>query len=317
MALQLCDKKAVIKSMIPCRMIASITHHNIDNIYDLFINNKIGEVNEFEDYNLYGIYYIFLANNRELGIKYFIDGIEKGCWRCMSNIKTYYGEVDKNFELSKKYYIMCINEDHDIPFLNYLRKTQRKMNGVIEDLFDEICIKVNNIDTILCICEEAKEEGYYKCMYYMCHNGYKYTHDTQFIEILIKYYKQKENYEKIEELVVKYGVCINIYLKYCQKNNKYDGVFELHKKHVLNDDQITTYLNMLNEKNKIDETILSFIADLDISNMGNLNNTLISLKKLLNYNLNLMDLHFKYSVNGTGYNEAKDDFIKYIAENDK
>ncbi|XWV26700.1 hypothetical protein QJ857_gp0357 [Tupanvirus soda lake] len=64
--------------------------------------------------NNLAIIYGDVEENYELAVKYFLMAIEKGCSAAMYNLASHYEDIDKNYELAIKYYLMAIeNEDAD------------------------------------------------------------------------------------------------------------------------------------------------------------------------------------------------------------
>lgn len=60
------------------------------------------------------------------------------------------------------------------------------------------------------------------------------------------------------------------------------------------------------------ESFIKILSCFEILPQDNVPKILKTLINLLQYNINIMKLHFEYTVDGKGFNEARDDFIKSI-----
>ena len=69
----------------------------------------------------------------------------------------------------------------------------------------------------------------------------------------------------------------------------------------------------MSEKNSNDDEkiIVNMLIETDFED-NELSSGLKLLKKSLTYKLEIYDLHFKYTLNGLGFDEAKNDFIERI-----
>jgi TPR repeat protein len=64
--------------------------------------------NPYAKYNL-GNYYENIEKNYDLMKKYFLMAIEKGNAHAMNNLGYHYRNIEKNYDLAKKYYLMAIS----------------------------------------------------------------------------------------------------------------------------------------------------------------------------------------------------------------
>lgn len=84
---------------------------------------------------------------------------------------------------------------------------------------------------------------------------------------------------------------------------------------IINDEQdikkkvVKCLIDFINDK-MVNEEILDIIASIKIDNIKNGSFCLIN--QLINKQMTIFDLHFNYSVNGLGYDEAKRDFLKRL-----
>lgn len=85
---------------------------------------------------------------------------------------------------------------------------------------------------------------------------------------------------------------------------------------LFNDDrfakQIVKLLNKLISKNSFDGNIIKIIKIIDIKYFDNSNLLLLSYKKMLDNQINLIDLHFNYAPTGQGCADAKEDFLSRL-----
>lgn len=74
---------------------------------------------------------------------------------------------------------------------------------------------------------------------------------------------------------------------------------------------INDYLNDYREDQKLNTIIINLLQNLDTSD-GTMPNGIKIVKKLLVHQMDIMKLHFDYTLHGKGYEEAKSDFINLI-----
>ena len=79
-------------------------------IYNLFCHNIFIEPDFSDSLELfyYGYYYKNLEKNYDLMKKYYFMAVELGSAGSMNNLAFYYNTVEKNYDLTKKYYSMAI-----------------------------------------------------------------------------------------------------------------------------------------------------------------------------------------------------------------
>jgi len=101
--------------------------------------------------------------------------------------------------------------------------------------------------------------------------------------------------------------------KYYQKNNNNLGLLQLYIK-TNNTKKVLKILinysiqNTMNEE--INRILLEYLNSVDESELPVIFKIC---KQLLNKQVDLLDVHFKYAVNGLGFNEAKKDYYQKIS----
>jgi len=86
------------------------------NIYNLFVNNKIFEIDldsndsKNEDTYYLGIYHQYITRHYEQMKKYYLMAINCNNGDAMYNLGFYYKAIEQNYEQMKKYYLMAIDK---------------------------------------------------------------------------------------------------------------------------------------------------------------------------------------------------------------
>ena len=113
--IQIVKMEAIIKGLIESHgndYVPIEQESSIKVVYDLFLlNQKIAD----EDLNsteclYYGYYYMNIEKNYDLVKKYYLMAIEKGNHGAMCDLGSFYGNIEKNYDLVKKYYLMAIEK---------------------------------------------------------------------------------------------------------------------------------------------------------------------------------------------------------------
>jgi hypothetical protein len=90
-------------------------------------------------YNL-GIYYKNVEKNYDLVVKYYIMAIEKGNTHAMNSIGVYYHDIEKKYELAVKYYLKAIMNG-SIKTIDYLAGIIKKRIRTFNEEHNEIFVK--------------------------------------------------------------------------------------------------------------------------------------------------------------------------------
>ena len=165
------------------------------------------------------------------------------------------------------------------------------------------------------------------------------------------FYDENGNYEEMVKYYLMAidrgdpGSMFNLALYYDEKCNDYEQMTKyylmaiengdpsamnnlvLHyKQHKMFDDMILLYYKVGNTKKlikslndlvsrkdqKISPQVLNIIAEVDLTPASPASPVLQLIHSLLRQKLDIIDLHFKYSLEGKGFQEAKDDFMSRV-----
>lgn len=88
---------------------AIIPLHLVDTIHDLFVCNKLSDVENTEAivFFYYGLYYLFKRD--KIAIKYFLKAIDLDCDLSMNALGIYYKDIEKDNEKAEYYLKMSAN----------------------------------------------------------------------------------------------------------------------------------------------------------------------------------------------------------------
>jgi len=92
--------------------------NSLEKIYNLFKNNIFEEPSTDVEYYYYGNYYDEIEENYDLMKKYYLMAIELNHSYAMYNLAQHYQYPEKNYELMKKYYLMAIELNHSYAMYN-------------------------------------------------------------------------------------------------------------------------------------------------------------------------------------------------------
>lgn len=131
-------------------------------------------------------------------------------------------------------------------------------------------------------------------------------------------YEKKGKYDKSEKYLLMgvdrcHAKCINLLERYYIKQKNKIGLLKLYAK----TRQVGKYMAIVNEyfleekeNNDIIIAIIETLENMEIQNESP--NGIKFIKKLLCHQIDIMKLHFEYTVNGKGYDEAKKDYINLL-----
>ena len=98
---------------INCRYIKINNESDLLIIYDLFKNDIIGNNLNSIICLYYGFYYGNIIKDYDLMKKYYLLAIDYHNIDAMVNLAHYYQHIEKNHDLMKKYYLMAIDHDNN------------------------------------------------------------------------------------------------------------------------------------------------------------------------------------------------------------
>jgi hypothetical protein len=234
----------------------------------------------------YGVYYKIKKNYEQMK-KYYLIAIEKGNSDAMYNLGFYYQETKKDYKKMKKYYLMAIEKGHC--------KAMNSLGFYYQD-------KKNDYEQMKKYYLMAIEKGHRVVMYNL---GFYYQTIEKNYEQMKKYYLmaiEKGDYDTIYHLEL-----------FCKNNNDTLGLLQLYIK--IDDktkisDILVNYCNQKIVDKEINSILLQYLNCIDDHDLPVVFKIL---KQLFNNQIDLLEAHFKYSENGLGYEEAKQDFLKQLS----
>jgi len=283
-------------------------------------------------------YYRHIMKKYDKAEKYYLMGIEKFKSRYgYEQLTNMYKELGKSQESLLKnisyniiHSLIQISEGK----IRYFKKLYEMYGNKKEELLWQIFPEnMSPIYPCLCVGRCYTEPSYsYKCMssgfHHLCGDSHeiydelcKIGHSAKIIqcsEMLMNEAINKNELDNISSVMRgdNNNKITSYFIDYCIKNKTHDKVYELYNMKILNDENIVLFLNKVSTNNTIDDAVLNLISEIDVDNVVGLCNNILIIKKLLTHQLDLMELHFKYSINGKGYDDAKKDFNKMICSSD-
>jgi len=319
------------------------------NIYTLYHDNTFEYINNKITHLYYGIYYQIHKKYDEMK-KYYLMAISEKCCVSMYNLGDYYQIINKNYDKMKKYYLMAIEMGSSFAMndlaVHYeeqeknikLAKKYYKMavsHKNVMGLYNlgSLYYSLNRIDLMKIYFRKASKRGSVCAMvelgmYYKENNKYnkaklyflmaidKGDHSAMY-ELGVFYHTNEKKYDLMEKYLLMAidrgsAKAITFLEDYYSEYEKYDQLVELYlrfNKHVKILSIIDLHLNGKIKHNLTNGKILELIQKIDVpvSDQPPYYNII---KNLLNEKIDLMELHFQYSQNGKGFEEAKQDFYE-------
>lgn len=310
----------------------------IKKLYDLFKNNILYEPIDCDDYNYLGYYYQYYSVDHTKAENCYLMAcdIEKNNIFVMKNLGYYYFSI-QNIEQGEKYYLMAFGS-----------RSEGDINAILALAYDYYDINREKAEKYL---QQYSEIGLEKNPREVSFNLAKYYHYTKknmdlaekyylvtiengndkVIMEVVNYYVSNKNYEKATKyylIAAKKGNVdvLNTLTSgsgfWLSKINEYynDDMFDVFKlciqyqEHIKLENVCTIiyalWFHMLKAEQK--EEFIDLISKIKINNDEKIPFILEMLIKLTNYNLDIMKLHFDFSLNGLGYEDAKKDFLSKI-----
>lgn len=253
-------------------------------IYNLYKNHVMFNPENGVEYKYLGLYYNIFFKDYDKMMECYNMAIEKGNYCVMFNMGLYYEKVQKNYDLMKKYYLMAVEKSDTRAMYNlglYYENIE-KNNNLSKKYYE---MGANNG----CASSMNNLAIYYEDIgnRYLAEKYYSMSIEKRCIEAMynLAIYYRESGYT---DLAVKY------YLMACE--NKCKSSFEA---------LVQYYCDNIKDINP-DEMFLKFI------NLGHFQDELPPffklVKRIYGEKIDLINLHFNYTENGLGYEEAKKDF---------
>ena len=311
------DYTATIKSIIKSynKIYVPIPNECLYNIFELYVNNKVNKVFHSVELLYYGVYYKQKKDYDNMK-KYFLMSIETGNRDAMYNYGSYFDKI-KDYDNMKKYYLMAIEYGHAGAMYNYgcyckqIKDYDNMKKFYLMAIENGNAIAMNNYGAYYYEIQDYDNMKKYWLM--AIENGN--TDAMNNYGCYLRKIKDYDNMKKYYLMAIENGneTNINRLKQYCEEEDDFMCLIELYYNKKMFTELIPLLFTVLTKEKKydIDYTyILDILTNIELPE--NAPASLILLKHSISNTLSTYDLHFKYTVFGKGYQEAKEDFIKNI-----
>jgi len=267
-----------------------INDESIPKIYNLLINDTHFEPKVSIEYFYYGSYYK-IKGDYDMMKKYYMDGAkfnDENRPKILYNLGHHYQNVEKNYDLMKQYYLDAIEQYKYSPAMQCLAH-----------YYYHIEQNCGMAKTYLLMSVEQGDKYAINDLAYCYANEDDHDNATKYYMMLIEAGNDNARTNLIN-LYKNIGNKISLINLYHKLNMKQEFFAEL-----------ATYLstNASSLSNELLDALLTYQED-DIDKLAQLSVKMIY--RLLKQQVDIMDLHFRYSINGLGFEEAKNDFFSHI-----
>jgi tetratricopeptide (TPR) repeat protein len=266
---------------------------SLPKIFHLFVNNTTYEALNDDEYFYLGVYYCVIEKNYPQTIKCYLKAIEHKNSYAMCCLGHYYYNVEKNYELMEKYYLMAIDFGNNVAMTNlgYYYADIEKNNELMKKYY-LMAIDFGNIVA-------------------MQNLGYYYQNTEKNYELMKKYYL----------MAIDQGSKIAL-RRYCDYLIAHDKIVKSYKlnikyKHLISRKVLVDNINKLwchkifRQKDK--KFLLEVMSTFEFNSEDDVAPSLLLFSEVVNSKIDIMDLHFDYSMEGKGFIDAKNDFFDRIA----
>lgn len=267
----------------------------LEKISDLWVNDdpKIIELTHLlkHENGIFAFYigsYFEYIGNWSKAMEYYLIAIDCGCSYAMLNLATHYNENGEN-KLAEKYYFMSLDHGNEYSMVSlgsYFKNTH------------------NNFDLMKHYYLMSIDQGNIRAMYLL---GKYYEIEGVDYNTMLKYYLMAidkgcaKSKKRLIEYFIRNAMFNQLLLLYIKINDINEMLGALLKYNFKCEDFTSAEYN----------TIVDFLHTIDHTHYINNNGNLI-FKLLINSfknNLDILHLHFNYSIHSKGYDEAKNDFM--------
>jgi TPR repeat protein len=223
--------------------------------------------------------------------KYYLMAIEQGNVNAMNNLANYYAIIKKDYTSAEKYYLMAIEQGNVVAMnnlANYYEKIKQDYTTAEKYYLMAVergnVVAMNNLASYYAIIKKdyTNAEKYYLMAIEQGNNSA--------MNNLADHYENNNDLFKLMELCITY-----------------------HK--LLARDRIINIINKIwiikldNEQNKY---LIELLLLLELQPNDNILTSLRLFNNLLHQNIDIVKLHFEYTINGKGYENAKQDFLNSV-----
>jgi tetratricopeptide (TPR) repeat protein len=228
--------------------------------------------------------------------KYYLMAIEKGVSSAMNNLGNYYCDVKKNYDKMKKYYLMAVEKGDSSAMNNLGNYYNVKKNYDKMKKYYLMAIEKNH-------CNAAYNLGHY---YHIVEINY---------DEMEKYYMEAINRNNLQAYCLLRNYYLNHHLD-LELLQLYIRVMDINIFGVVREIIIKRFNMIVGNKLLCGKKLfLELVANFIFCENDDIHPLLKILQNIYNDQISLMDLHFKYTVNGIGFEDAKNDFINKCISN--
>lgn len=294
--------------------------HSIIKIYDLYANKKkFKPIDDVECYYV-GMYHYIHTSDNCLVKKYFLIAIDQGHVLAMYNLAMFYVK-NKEYANAEKYFLMAIDHGDVASMIQLADMYLYKYDYVDAEKYYLMAIAHDSVEAMNKLGKLYMNDIVNTSLGIKYHTMAAEKGMIESTSILAKYYEYKHDYvnaEKYYLLLIKEN-CIIFRVKAYFLNTKKDPIgllnFCIENREFIDRLSIIRIVVEISTRtldDKQHESFIKFLSSFSFLPQDNLPKLLRSLTNSLQYNIDMMKLHFEYTVNGKGFNEARDDFIKSI-----
>lgn len=236
----------------------------------------------------------------DLMVDTYLVAIEHGDSTAMCHLANYYFK-NKKYELMEKYHLMAIDHHHILSMVSY---------GYYCGKIEKKYVRMEHY-YLMAIQTDSPYQAYSEsAMYYLAeyYNRIKKMEDMEKYALMFLKYNLIPKLLYMNDIVVEmlskyYNTiekpvsALHLYIEYKSERPKIIKQFNHISSLILNEEQYNLLLTIL--------TTFEFGDDLVHSSIRMLSN-------VLRNQIDIMDLHFKYTVNGIGYEKAKEEFLQSL-----
>ncbi len=316
-------EKVIIQILEKCWVKYVIIDNNdsLVKIYNLFNQNIVFNPITSCELLYVGTYHHFVTKNYVEMEKYYLMAVENGNYDAMRRLAVYYQNTEKNYVEMEKYYLMAI-KNGDSNAMNNLGSYHQDITKNYVEMEKYYLMAIENgssysMDNLgiyhLNITKNYVEmEKYYlmaikhgNCLAMNNLGNYHKTITNNYIEM-----------EKYYLMAIKKGMKspMNNLINYYKNNNMNMNLLQLY----INNPECMHRTNIIQQFNNLASTpldstnkelFLKLLLDFEFINEDKLGVSLELLLDTLQNNISTIDLHFTYTVNGKGYEDAKSDYL--------
>lgn len=309
----------------------------LERVYNLFKNDILYDPENYDEDRILGLYFSCVKEDHVNAVKYFsmadknkgnINAMNKmeNCYHdiqkdnetekylliasnrgdgdAVNNLAIYYCDIKRDYDSAEKYFLMAIDKG-SIHAMNNLAKYYCNIRKDYDNAEKHFLMAIDkgsidamkNLATYYCDIKKDydKAEKYY-LMALTCA-------DKDNI---------KDNIDVVDNLIIYYEDYIKNDIKLLEHLINYQNIIKRQK-------IIETIKRICNnEINKdLEQKFFDLMIDFEFDDNDDIPPVLKTLFYSMHYNIDIMDLHFKYSLNGKGFNDAKNDFLSSIIDKKK